>query len=438
MKFEFDHRTGTMQPKKNEEIYFAKSQGGGLIVDDNKNNIKYIIERDERITKLFGSFDKDDLNFYDMRDARMIAERVLRLFGREHKYTDYHYFLKGYHMNENFIETCSNYLGESVWGDIRKRGLGDEQKEEEGKRLGYTEDNQPIIIGSSAFSDGELIEFEGEKILRFGENLYCAIVSDGETDVFYTLDGSKDLEDGEGNMTRCFEVDSSLRLKHDLKPLKALIQDIEENDTWDDDYFFDLNITVNSKWIYFEPSKWSSYRLFFDRDDAIELAIEREADTIDSMEITEKDIERWREYFGNKFMDENWFEDAIKESIEFYYDDLNEEDAIDELLRQEVIEDTEEYFGLDEDGEIDHHQPLFDYEDYKDKYVEKRMEDVDDPVEYFISEYGDDGVKDHIDIDKLAKLCVNYDGPANSLASYDGVEREEEIDGTTYYIYRED
>ena len=38
MRFELDHRTGMMRPKKNEEIYFAQSQGGGLIVDDKKNN----------------------------------------------------------------------------------------------------------------------------------------------------------------------------------------------------------------------------------------------------------------------------------------------------------------------------------------------------------------------------------------------------------------
>ena len=110
MRFEFDHKTGMMRPKKNEEIYFAQSQGGGLIVDDKKNSIKYIIERDERITKLFGNFDKDNLNLYDMRDARIIADRVMRLLGRDHKYTDFHYFLRGYRMSESVIKNCSDFL----------------------------------------------------------------------------------------------------------------------------------------------------------------------------------------------------------------------------------------------------------------------------------------------------------------------------------------
>ena len=131
MKFEFDHRTGMMRPKKDEEIYFAQSQGGGLIVDDKKNNIKYIIERDGRITKLFGSFDKNNLNLYDMRDARIIADRVRRLLGIDHKYTDFHYFLRGYRMSESFIKTCSDFLGESIWSDIQDRSAGDTVREED-------------------------------------------------------------------------------------------------------------------------------------------------------------------------------------------------------------------------------------------------------------------------------------------------------------------
>ena len=131
MKFEFDHKTGMMRPKKNEEIYFAQSQGGGLIVDDKKNNIKYIIERDERITKLFGNFDKDNLNLYDMRDARIIADRVMRLLGRDHKYTDFHYFLRGYRMSEGVIKTCSDFLTESIWSDMQDRSMGKTVRKED-------------------------------------------------------------------------------------------------------------------------------------------------------------------------------------------------------------------------------------------------------------------------------------------------------------------
>ena len=107
MKFEYDSRVGQMVPKKDENIYFARSVGGGLIVDDKKNRKKFIIERDGRITVLFGSMRKDDLHFYDMKDARDIEIRVKRMFGIEHPFANYRKFLKG--VRENYIKTFDEF-----------------------------------------------------------------------------------------------------------------------------------------------------------------------------------------------------------------------------------------------------------------------------------------------------------------------------------------
>jgi len=642
MKFEFDHKTGIMRPKKDEEIYFAQSQGGGLIVDDKKHNIKYIIERDERITKLFGNFDKDNLNLYDMRDARIISDRVIRLLGRDHKYSDFHYFLKGYVMKENVIKSCTDFIGESAWGDMMRRGSGDEiRKEDEvfynnmskfefldylnsnykdkvveiekwgskinvqfnshnthskygfirmfiefieypyseenkikriiitsskpnnllkalktrfivkkmypdnwdykegqekpiwlvingekntvvdifefilnnklnesiwsdlqdrsagetvrkeegriigrdhkysdfhyflkgyhmnenfvqkmsdfldesswgdmmrrgsgeirkedGKLIGELEDGTQLILSNTAFGYGELVEFENGNILEFGNKLYVAIISDGETDYYYALDGELDSADGNGNMSKCFECDSVMRTEHNLNPLRALIQTIENNDTeWDDDSFWDLNVDVRSKCIEFALPD-TKYRLFFDRDDAVDYAIDLEENLLDEVKPSKEDIERWRNMFGTDWFDEDWFKDCLQESYEYTYDDLNEEDAIEELLRREIIEDTEEYFDLDEDGEIDHSLPKFDVQDYKDQYVEKMMGEIDDYVEEYIFQYGTEEIENHINTRKLAEKIIETDGPESMIAGYDGVEREEEIDGTTYYIYR--
>ena len=101
-----------MLPKKDKQIYFAKSQGGGLLIDDKKNNVRYVIEKDESITNIMG-ISGDKVNLYDMRDARIITERVMRMFGREHKYTDFHYFLRGYRMSENVILNFDEYIEES-------------------------------------------------------------------------------------------------------------------------------------------------------------------------------------------------------------------------------------------------------------------------------------------------------------------------------------
>ena len=45
-------------------------------------------------------------------------------------------------------------------------------------------------------------------------------------------------------------------------------------------------------------------------------------------------------------------------------------------------------------------------------------------------------IEDYIKYDRLAQLIVEADGPESTIASYDGVEREETVDGQTYYIYR--
>ena len=109
MKFELDNRTGHMVPKKDDNIYFAKSQGGGLIIDDKKNRIKFIIERDGRVTLLFGSRNiaKGNLHFYDMRDAKQIENRVLRMFGSEHPFANYRKFLRG--ISEGYIKSRDEF-----------------------------------------------------------------------------------------------------------------------------------------------------------------------------------------------------------------------------------------------------------------------------------------------------------------------------------------
>ena len=128
MKFEFDKRTGMMIPKKNEQIYFASSVGGGLRVDDRKHNVKFIVERNGKITNIAGIYDSS-VNLYDFNDARVIADRVARMFGRNHKYADYHYFLKGV-IRESEVMDFDGYVNE-FWGDALKRDILEETRQED-------------------------------------------------------------------------------------------------------------------------------------------------------------------------------------------------------------------------------------------------------------------------------------------------------------------
>lgn len=454
MKFELDHKTGMMRPKKDEEIYFAQSQGGGLIVDDKKNNIKYIIERDERITKLFGHFDKDNLNLYDMRDARIIADRVRRLLGVDNKYTDFHYFLRGYHMNESVIESCSDFLNESLWTDIQSRSAGDTIKKEEGRIIGTLEDGTKLIISNDAFSDGELVDFDGSNIYTFNESgnepIYVAVISDENTDVYYKYD--EDSEDV-ANMVRCFDADESLRTNNDFGMLRALMN----QDEWDNSDIDNLEVSIIDNYVKFDFSG-VEFIIYDDidkaKDDAVESAIEIEKESLEGLknELSQKYIsstesknirERFHKFIdnirnicGNDGFDEDKLKDTFEESFEYDYDEFDEEDAINALLSKEIIEDTEEYFNVDEDGDIDHSLPKFDYQDYKDKYVEKSLEDLDDFVDEYVFRFGYDGIEEYIDFDKVGEKYVDNEGPGNWLAGYDSEDREQRIDDVTYYIYR--
>ena len=145
---------------------------------------------------------------------------------------------------------------------------------------------------------------------------------------------------------------------------------------------------------------------------------------------------RWRNTFGDDIFDEDEIKDLFYEYNDSYYDNLDEEDAIDELLRWEIIEDTDEYFNLDEDGEVDHTLPEFDYQDCRNKFVDTILDSIDDFVNEYIVQFGNEGIEKFINLDKVAEMGVKIDGPESTIASYDGVEREETVDGQTYYIYR--
>lgn len=437
MKFELDNKTGMMRPKKNENIYFSQSQGGGLIVDDKKNNIKYIIERDGRITKLFGSFDKDNLNRYDMRDARIISDRVTRLLGRGHKYSDFHYFLRGHHMNENFVQNCSDFLDESIWSEIQSRSNGDDVRKEDGRIIGKLEDGIKLVMPNDAWANGgKLVEFDGGNIYTFdegGDKIYVAVMeTPNHKDVYYRYDEySEDVV----NMIECFEADDDLRKNNEFGALKAMMR----QDEWDNGDFDDIQINVSQNFIEFTDGRSYEFAIYEDRDKAVEYAVYWEKDLLESETIYTKDeVERLRNTFGEDFFDKESMASELRDSREFYYNDLYEDDAIEELLNFNIIEDSEEYFGLDEDGDIDHSMPKFDYQDYCDAYVERYIEGIKNIIDEFISEFGYDGINKYIKYDSLAELIIEADGPELAIARYDGVEREEIVNGQIYYIYRVD
>lgn len=116
-----------------------------------------------------------------------------------------------------------------------------------------------------------------------------------------------------------------------------------------------------------------------------------------------------------RFVDEDWFDDAKKEDAEYYVSDIHE---------SEPERYQEEFGDVDEDEAVE-------------KYLEGYYEN--DSIQWYIDNFGkkqfNEIVKKNnlIDENKLAEAIVDADGPANSLARYDGDEISLDCG---YYCYR--
>lgn len=193
----------------------------------------------------------------------------------------------------------------------------------------------------------------------------------------------------------------------------------------------------------------------FELDDGREYAVftEEEAD-----EAAREDVRQFIWEFGiagftesfqqtiidNEWIDESWFEDAHRESEEFYADDIIHESSenfanrlVEEMYEAEVLQDSDfnyndegpDYMDIDEDVVFAH----------KDEFVEYLMEGYDNHIEWFKFNFGDESLRQMIeehnllDEDAVANEAVELDGRGHFLSGYDGEELELD-DG--YFAYR--
>ena len=206
------------------------------------------------------------------------------------------------------------------------------------------------------------------------------------------------------------------------KYLECEVDEIE--DGYDDDHFEYGN---------------EEYLVCDDDNDAYDKAVESVYNLLDVEGFTF--VNGWENY-----VNDDWFEDAQRESAEFYVEDIENEndDTYENRLIAELVEngylDEEDDFHFEEDDE-DQEYPILnddvDLEDAKEEYIDSMCDE--DPIEWYRFNFGDKEFEqvcvenNLVDLQELAEYCVDSDGPANELASYDGREIELE-DG--YYAYR--
>lgn len=133
--------------------------------------------------------------------------------------------------------------------------------------------------------------------------------------------------------------------------------------------------------------------------------------------------ERAQEYILENCIDTNYLSESIRESYEFYVEDIEDEEASNDEFENRLEEEIREASCQDKEDYIDYL-----CEEYKGC-----------EAQYFINNFGSDQFKemilnnDLIDIDKVVEYIDSWDGRGN-IVSYDG----EEIEESGYYIYRMD
>ena len=160
------------------------------------------------------------------------------------------------------------------------------------------------------------------------------------------------------------------------------------------------------------------YLVFYDYTDAENEAVEQCKQIIEECGLTENLIFE-AEIQG--LINESWFKEWWKE--------LHECNAYDESIQ--YIATDEEMEQL-ENGEISE-------EEIRDNYFNMLQDSIQgQEIEEYKFQFGEEYFNDTlireglIDIEALAQWCVDMDGVAHYLATYDG----EEIDENGYYIYR--
>ena len=176
-------------------------------------------------------------------------------------------------------------------------------------------------------------------------------------------------------------------------------------------------------------------------DEADEKFEQYQRDLWDDMGI-QSFSDNFRDWIIRNAVDTDWFEQAMNESNRFYCDDIVRESSkefnnrlVEECYERGLIDDDD--FEENEDGDIDHELCKKDNDDLIELMVESMNDDWDDPVEWYIDNFGEEDLSDCViehnlvDLDKVIEEIQKWDG-RGMLASYDGEENSE----GEFFIYR--
>lgn len=198
------------------------------------------------------------------------------------------------------------------------------------------------------------------------------------------------------------------------------VEEIEES--YDDDHF------------EYGNEEWAVY----DDDEANQAAYDDIESLVDDMGL-ESFTESFQEWILDNAVDGDYFQDALEESEQFYVDDMDDEEVIDNARDYDIL--TDEDFHEDEETGEEVLNDDIDLDDVREQLVERFIDSAGDPYDWFILNFGHDEVREAIkrgnlslDMDKIVDECISMDGRGHFISYYDGDEVELEND---LYAYRQ-
>ena len=170
-------------------------------------------------------------------------------------------------------------------------------------------------------------------------------------------------------------------------------------------------------------------------------------------------IEAFGEDYCEYYLEEDYFDDMLRDDCEYRVDDMDEDELIEEMESRGIIDDDDKIpvdehdFETEEsDDEEDReygYDPHF-IEGKKDELIESMVNDYNSGIDYFYEIYGHGELAEYvknnpecIDIDGMIQNILDNDGFGPQLARYDSEEHEinyeDEFGSTKYlYVYRVD
>lgn len=169
--------------------------------------------------------------------------------------------------------------------------------------------------------------------------------------------------------------------------------------------------------------------LVLDDDEADEAVVNDIENLIDDigLEAFTNSMKDW--IVRNAIDNSEWFDEALEEDMNYYVDDLSDDEVVENAIDYGVIDEDDAYVE-DEDGNQEIN-PDLDIEDLGEKLVQALVDNEPDAYTWYVDNFGENSVRALIkegtltlDYQAIADEVISWDGRGNSLASYDGDEIE--------------